>query len=99
MQFLGPGVETVTLKGVLYPHDVRFGNGFSQLESMRREAMAGVPRGVASSMGRYYGLWCITNIKDIQQFFDKRGAPRKVDFSIDLAAYGADGGGLGIGLF
>jgi hypothetical protein len=99
MQFMGPGMETVSLKGVLYPQDPRLGNGFSQLERMRREAMAGVPRGVASNLGRYYGLWCITKISDVQSYFSKDGAPRKVEFTIDLAAYGPDGGGLGFGLF
>jgi phage protein U len=61
--------------------------------------MAGVPRGVASNLGRYYGRWCITAITDVQTYFGKNGAPRKVEFTIELAAYGADGGGLGLGLF
>lgn len=99
MQFMGPGMETVTLKGVLYPSDPRFGKGFSQLESMRREAMAGIPRGVASNLGRYYGRWCIMQIGDVQSFFNKNGSPRKAEFDISLAAYGSDGGGLGFGIF
>lgn len=99
MQYLGPGIEKVVLKGVLYPKDPRLGNGFSQLESMRREAMAGVPRGVASNLGRYYGLWCITNIKDVQSYFHRDGTPRKVEFTIELQAYGPDGGGFGFALF
>jgi phage protein U len=99
MQFLGPGMETVSLKGVLYPGDPRLGSGFKQLENMRKEAMFGVPRGVASSLGRYYGLWCITEITDVQSYFDPNGSPRKVEFTINLAAYGPDGGGLGLGLF
>lgn len=99
MQFLGPGVEKVTLKGVLYPKDPRLGSGFSQLESMRREAMQGVPRGVASNLGRYYGQWCITSIKDVQSYFHKDGTPRKVEFTIEMVAYGSDGGGFGFALF
>ena len=99
MQFLGPGQEKVKLKGVIYPNDPRFGNGFSQLETMRREAMAGVPRGVASNLGRYYGLWCITKITDVQSYFAKNGSPRKVEFTIEMTAYGPDGGGLGALLF
>lgn len=99
MQFLGPGLEKVVLKGILYPKDPRLGNGFAQLENMRREAMSGVPRGVASNLGRYYGLWCITKIHDVQSYFHKDGTPRKVEFDIELTAYGADGGGFGIGLF
>jgi uncharacterized protein len=61
--------------------------------------MAGIPRGVATNLGRYYGLWCITAITDVQTYFAKNGAPRKVEFTIELAAYGPDGGGFGLGLF
>lgn len=96
-QFLGPGEETVTLRGVIYPGDPRFGNGFAQLESMRREAALGVPRGVASSLGRYYGQWCIKSIRDVQTYFDRNGAPRKVEFTIEMTHYGPDGFGIGIG--
>lgn len=98
MQFLGPGIESVVLKGVIYPGDPRLGDGFRQLERMRQEAMLGVPRGVASSMGRYYGLWCIVDIRDEQSFFNRHGDPRKVEFKIALEAYGPDGLSFG-GLF
>jgi hypothetical protein len=94
MQFLGPGEETVELRGVIYPKDPRFGGGFSQLENMRKEAMRGRPRGVASSLGRYHGRWCIKEVSDVQTYFAKNGAPRKVEFTIKLTAYGADGGGI-----
>lgn len=99
MQFMGPGEETVTLQGVLYPKDPRLGRGFSQLESMRREAMLGIPRGVASNLGRYYGIWCISGISDVQSYFTKGGAPRKVEFNINLTHYGPDGGSFGLGIF
>jgi len=94
LQWLGPGVETVTLQGIIYPRDprTRGDQGFAQLEQMRQEAMQGIPRGVASHLGRYYGLWCITNISDVQSYFFKDGRPQKVEFTIELAAYGPDGG-------
>lgn len=100
-QFLGPGEETVSLRGVIYPKDPRLGNGFAQLEDMRREAMRGVPRGVASNLGRYYGQWCIKSIRDTQTFFDRNGEPRRVEFSIEMTHYGPDGfgGGIGFSLF
>jgi phage protein U len=87
MQFLGPGDEIVELRGTIYPQDPRFGDGFRQLESMRKEAEKGRPRGVASNLGRYYGRWCIVRISDVQSFFTKDGAPRKVEFNISLTAY------------
>ncbi len=87
-QFLGPGLETVRLEGTIYPDDPRFGNGFAQLNDMRREAMAGRPRGVASNLGRYDGVWVIEEISDVQSYMKKDGLPRKVTFTIGLAAYG-----------
>jgi len=93
LQWLGPGVETVTLNGVIYPRDprTRGDQGFAQLEQMRAEAMQGIPRGVASQLGRYYGQWCITNITDVQTFFFRDGRPQRVEFTIEMAAYGPDG--------
>lgn len=87
-QFLGPGEETVRLEGTIYPNDPRFGNGFSQLEAMRDEGQRGVPRGVASNLGRYDGVWCIDEISDEQTYFARDGSPRKVEFTITLTAYG-----------
>lgn len=88
MQFLGPGEETVTLHGVIYPH---YYGGFGQLERMRQEAARGIPRGVVSGYGRYHGLWCIRGIRDVQSYFLPSGAARKVEFDIELVAYGPDG--------
>lgn len=95
MQFLGTGEETVSIKGVLYPP--QFGS-LDSLEQMRDEAMLGVPRGMVTSTGRYYGIWCIKSIKDVQAPYWPDGSPRKVEFTIDLTNYGADGifGGFGI---
>ncbi len=87
MQYMGPGEETVRLEGTIYPNDPRFGGGFSQLEAMRSEAMAGIPRGVASNLGRYAGTWCIEDISDIQSYFARDGSPRKVTFTISLTHF------------
>lgn len=88
MQFFGPGVESASLTGVIYPH---YFGGFGQLENMRKEAARGVPRGVVSGYGRYYGIWCITQIRDVQEYFLSTGEPRRVEFTIEMKHYGPDG--------
>ena len=100
MQYLGPGEERVQLQGVIYPRDPRWEGmaGFQMLEAMRSAAMSGTPYGVANSNGRFFGLWCITNISDIQTFLFKDGTPQRVEFTVELTNYGSDGGNGGTGM-
>ncbi len=99
-QFLGPGEETVTLQGVIYPRDPRFGgHGWSQLKGMRKSGAAGTFFPMASNMGVYHGIWCIKSIGDNQGEFAPSGSPQKVDFTISLTHYGPDQIGLAGGLF
>lgn len=92
MQFLGTGVETVKIHGIVYPH---YTGGFGQLNNMRSSAEAGIPLGLASSRGVYFGPWCIAAIHDEQTYFHNNGSPQRVEFDIDLMHYGGDQGGLG----
>lgn len=62
--------------------------GFGQLESLRAEVAKGKPRGGVSGFGRYHGRWCITSINDNRSLFFADGAPRKVEFWIELVHYG-----------
>lgn len=92
MQFLGPGEETVSIRGTIYPP--YFGS-FSMLQSMRAEAMAGTPRPFVTQYGEYHGIWCIRSIRDNQGPYWPDGYPRKVEFTIELTHYGPDGFSFG----
>lgn len=96
MQYLGPGEEIVVLPGVIYPH---YYGGFDQLERMRSDAARGAKLPMASGLGRFHGIWGITEIKDKQAYFLPNGAPRKVEFNISLTHYGPDGAGFGNFIF
>lgn len=85
MQFLGPGVETIMLDGVIYPH---YHGGLAQVERMRREGELGRAYGLSSGFGRYFGRFVIVSVRDIQSYFLSNGAPRKIEFAIELAHYG-----------
>jgi len=85
-QFLGPGEEEVRIHGIIYPWAY---GGYDQLEGMRGYAEGGIPSGLASAGGVFFGLWCIRAITDEQEYFLPDGTPRRVEFDLDLVNYGA----------
>ena len=87
-QFLGSGEEDLRIHGILFPHNRTFGGGYNELNSLRSAAESGVPYGLASAKGIYYGPWCVRSIIDEQELFHPNGDPRRVEFDIELVAYG-----------
>lgn len=91
LQYTGPGPETISLSGVIYPY---FRGGIGQLDSMRRAASIGIPMPLIDGRGRVLGLWVIESVSEKQAVFDKRGVPKRQDFEMRLARY--DGGLRGL---
>lgn len=87
-QYLGPGVETITLPGVIYPH---FRGGLRQIEAMRLLARAGEPQILVDGLGFVLQRWVILRVSETKRAFLADGAPRRIDFSIELQSYGEDG--------
>lgn len=87
MQFIGPGEDTVTLDGTIYPS---FRGGLGQVTAMRAEAAKGEPLLLVDGAGRVWGLYVITDIRETQTVFFSNGAPRKIDFNLTLKMYGGD---------
>ena len=96
LQFTGPGEEHLTLEGTIYPH---YTGGLEQIRGMRAQAQAGAPLMMVSGLGDVYGLWVILNVRDTESFLRADGLPRKVEFTLELSAYGPDGVAIGGGLF
>ncbi len=86
-QFLGVGDDTVTLRGVVYPHHR---GGLGQVDAMRAEAERGRPLPLVAGDGRVLGRWTILRIEETQPAHWAGGAPRRQDFRLELAAYGED---------
>lgn len=94
-QFTGLGEDTIELSGVIYPH---FRGGLGQVGAMRAAAGRGeaLPLVYAfDAIGQYCGLWCIVSVREGRTLFFGDGTPRKVEFSLSLAAYGEDAGASG----
>lgn len=92
-QNLGTGEDTISLSGSIYPH---YRGGLGQIEAMRSQAASGTPLPLVyafTSVGQYCGLWCVTSIEETRAVFFDNGAPRRIDFSLSLTAYGEDANG------
>lgn len=86
-QFLGIGAEKMTLEGVIYPH---FKGGLRQVELMRAVAGLGQPMILVDGLGWVLDRWCIEGIEEKKGTFLADGAPRRIDFRLDLVSYGGD---------
>ena len=86
-QYLGPGQETISLRGVIHPH---YRGGAGQLDRMCAEAAKGEPLLLTGGDGAALGDWCILRVEEIRRVFDPDGAPRRVEFRLELARYGED---------
>lgn len=83
-QYVGPGDDTITIDGVIFPH---FRGGLRQIDQMRAQAGLGMPLPLVSGYGRYFGVYVIEKIKETQESLMSDGAPRKIEFQIELKAY------------
>lgn len=87
-QYLGPDSQTMALQGVIYPH---FKGGLRQVELMRAQAGLGVPMLLVDGLGFVLDRWCITSVEEGKSLFMRDGAPRQIDFSMQLQSFGGDG--------
>lgn len=84
LQYIGPGLDVMSIAGEIYPH---YRGGLAQVDAMRGQAGAGVPLLLLDGTGRVYGLWCIERVRESKSAFLGDGAPRKIEFSVELKKY------------
>lgn len=87
-QFLGPGNETLDLKGVIYP---QYRGGFKQLDVMREQAGKGEPLLLVDGLGFIWGQWVVQQVDETRSMLITNGQPRKLEFQLRLIRYGEDG--------
>jgi hypothetical protein len=85
LQYLGPGADTISLSGVVYPH---FKGGVAQVEDMRAEAARGEPLLLVDGLGRIHGRWVVQSVEESRREVFSDGAPRRMEFSLKLKYYG-----------
>ena len=86
-QFIGPGEETLSLEGVIYPH---FKGGLGQLDAMRAEAGKGEPLMLVDGTGRIWQQWVISGVEETHKILFEDGTPRQMEFRLQLSRYGED---------
>ena len=92
-QYMGPGAETISLQGTLYPE---FAGGDDQVAAMREQADRGEPLLLVDHFGNVLGFYCIKSVAVTGTALDPKGLPRRIEFSIELVGYGEDGVGPGM---
>ena len=89
-QPIGVGEDTQTMEGVLYPCEETGRTGKEELAAMRATGSSMLPLNLIDGNGYLYGLWCIKKISEGRSHLWANSDPRKISFTIDLTAYGAD---------
>lgn len=88
MQLTGKSAPAITMAGIIYPEHK---GGYEQVGLMTTEADKGTPLDLLAftndSAGVSLGQWVITSIIDRQREFRANGAPRAIEFTINLKRY------------
>lgn len=87
LQYTGPGADTITLPGVLYP---TFRGGGGQISKLRALAAQGKPQLLIDGTGNVLGRWVIESVEERKSHFAALGAARKIEFTVKLRHF--DGG-------
>ena len=91
-QFTGPDADTVNLEGQILPH---YKGGLKQIDAMREQAGKGEPLIMTDGLGNVWGKWCITRIEETRGDLMSNGAPRHIQFRLELVEYGEDRDNIG----
>lgn len=86
-QFTGPDDELISLSGTLLPEIT---GGAKSLDLLRYMGDSGEAWSLVEGTGRVYGFYVIEDLQIAKKEFFKDGAPRKYDFTINLARAGDD---------
>jgi len=86
-QFVGPGSESVTLEGYALPHHTGGGDTLLRLRAL---AETGEPQILVDHFGTVHGRYVVERIEQTGSELDMAGQPGRIEFSIELAAYGED---------
>lgn len=80
-QFIGPGDDTITLSGVLFPE---LTGGKISLAALKAMADEGTAWPLIEGTGIFYGLYVIEELSQTDAVFFPDGSPRRIEFSLKL---------------
>ena len=85
LEFVGASKETLTVNGKMFPQKLGGGGSLSQLLALKE---TGVPQFVMRGDGRTLGWFAIEKVNVTNTYFAANGAPRVVEFSVELCRAG-----------
>lgn len=94
-QYVGPGDETISLKGVLAPE---LTGKTKTLDELRSMAGTGQAWALVSGTGEVLGAYVIESINETGSHFLPDGTPRRIDFTLALARVDENKGGAQVGV-
>ncbi|EAW1261777.1 phage tail protein [Salmonella enterica] len=80
-QFTGPGDETITLSGTLYPEIT---GGTISLQVLEWMADEGKAWPLIEGTGMIYGMYVITSLSRTRSYFSPDGYANKIEFTLSL---------------
>jgi phage protein U len=81
LQFTGPGDETETITGCLYPEA---GASYASIRTIKDMADTGEAFPLVEGTGAVLGNFVITDLDQTRRNFIDNGAPRAIDFTLSL---------------
>lgn len=81
VQYVGPGNDTISLPGVIFPE---YRGGLTLLDDLRDLGDTGEPQTMIDGRGNIIGKFVIERVEEVQQAFASAGVPRKQEFTLNL---------------
>lgn len=94
-QYVGPGDETISLKGVIAPE---LTGSTKTLDELREMAGTGQAWALVNGVGDVFGAYVIESINETSAYFLPNGMPRRIEFTLALARVDEDKGGAQVGV-
>ena len=86
-QYIGPGDETISLNGTIYP---KYKGSSLMVSLMRLSAGVGIALPLIDGEGIVMGRWLIDSVQETNSALFHDGSARKIDFSLSLKRYNED---------
>ncbi|QOE32756.1 baseplate protein [Achromobacter phage Mano] len=90
LQYTGPGTDSITLEGAIFP---AYRGGTGQVSNLRALAATGRPHMLIDGLGNILGQWVIESVDEGQGTFAAFGIPRKQEFTVQIRKFD-DGFGI-----
>ncbi|WP_426578406.1 phage tail protein [Xenorhabdus stockiae] len=86
-QYAGPGEDSITLNGMLYPEVT---GGDISLEVLRTMAFSAKPWPLIEGTGMIYGMFVIDSLTESRTEFFANGKARRIEFTLSLKRVSED---------